>query len=80
MGKLIKVARLSEMPPGTCRQVDAGGQAVAVFNVAGTIYAPGGKCAHRGGPLGAGELNGPVVLVHGTVRSLSTATTSKLTS
>ena len=43
MGQLIKVARLSEMPPGTCRQVDAGGQAVAVFHVAGTIYAPVGN-------------------------------------
>ena len=57
MGELIKVARLSEMPPGTCRHVDAGGQAVAVFNVDGTIYAIGGKCTHRGGPLGEGERN-----------------------
>ena len=61
MGELIKVARLSEMPPGTCRRVDAGGQAVAVFNVEGTIYALGGKCTHRGGPLGEGELDGTVV-------------------
>ena len=61
MGELIKVARLSEMPPGTSRHVDAGGQAVAVFNVDGTIYAIGGKCTHRGGPLGEGELDGTVV-------------------
>ncbi len=49
MGELTKVATLSEIPPGTCRQVDAGGQAVAVFNVAGTLYAIGGTCAHRSG-------------------------------
>ncbi len=61
MGELTKVATLSEIPPGTCRQVDAGGQAVAVFNVAGTLYAIGGTCTHRGGPLGEGELDGTVV-------------------
>ena len=61
MGELIKVARLSEMPPGTCCQVDAGGRAVAVFNVGGTIYAIGGTCTHRGGSLGEGALDGTVV-------------------
>ncbi len=61
MGELTKVATLSEIPPGTCRQVDAGGQTVAVFNVAGTLYAIGGTCTHRGGPLGEGELDGTVV-------------------
>jgi nitrite reductase/ring-hydroxylating ferredoxin subunit len=35
MGRLIKVATLSDVPPGTCWQVDAGGRAVAVFNVVG---------------------------------------------
>ncbi len=61
MGELIKVARLSDIPPGTCRHVDAGRRAVAVFNVDGTIYALGGTCTHRGGPLGEGELDGTVV-------------------
>ncbi len=61
MGELIKVATLSDVPPATCRQVDAGGRAVAVFNVGGTIYAIGGTCTHRGGPLGEGELDETVV-------------------
>ena len=61
MGELITVARLSDMPPGTCRHVDAGGRAVAVFNVGGTIYAIGGTCTHEDGPLGEGELDGTVV-------------------
>ena len=61
MGELIKVATLSDVPPGTCRQVDAVGRAVAVFNVGGTIYAIGGTCTHRGGPLGEGELDETVV-------------------
>ena len=61
MGELIKVATLSDVPPGTCRQVDAAGRPVAVFNVGGTIYAIGGTCTHRGGPLGEGELDKTVV-------------------
>jgi nitrite reductase/ring-hydroxylating ferredoxin subunit len=61
VGELIKVATLSEVPPGTARQVDAGGRVVALFNVGGTIYAIGGTCTHRGGPLAEGQLDGTVV-------------------
>ncbi|MFQ5890939.1 MAG: Rieske (2Fe-2S) protein [Gemmatimonadota bacterium] len=61
MGELIKVATLSDIPLGTCIQVDAGDRVVAVFNVDGTIYAIGGTCTHKGGPLGEGELDGTVV-------------------
>ena len=49
MGELIKVATVSDLPPGTCRQVDAGGRPVALFNVNHTIYAIHGTCTHRGG-------------------------------
>lgn len=61
MGELIRVATLGDVPPGTGRQVDAGGRAVAVFNVGGTIYAIAGTCTHKGGPLGEGELDATVV-------------------
>ena len=61
MGNLITVATLSDLPPGACRRVDAGGLEVAIFNVAGTIHAIGGACTHRGGSLGEGELDGTVV-------------------
>lgn len=61
MGELFEVAKLSDIPPGTSRQVEAGGRAVAVFNVRGTIYAIDGTCTHTGGPLGEGELNESVV-------------------
>ena len=61
MGELIEVARLSDIPPGTCRQVNAAGRSVAVFDVNGTLYAINGRCTHRGGPLGEGELDGSVV-------------------
>src|SRR5258708_6738651 len=61
MSERVKVANLSELPPGTGRQVKAGGRALAVFNVDGTIHVIDGTCTHRGGPLGEGELNGTVV-------------------
>ena len=61
MGELIDVAKLSDVPPGDCRQVNAAGRLVAVFNVNGTIHAIHGTCTHRGGPSGEGELDGSVV-------------------
>jgi len=61
MGELIKVSTLTDLAPGTCRQVDAGGRPVALFNVNGMMYAIHGTCTHRGGPLGEGELDGSVV-------------------
>ncbi len=61
MGELVKVGTVSEIPPSTCRHVEVAGRDVAVFNVEGTIYAMGGICTHKGGPLGEGELEGAVV-------------------
>ncbi len=61
MGELIKVATLSEIPPGTCLHVKVAEREVAIFNVEGTIYAMGGTCTHQGGPLGEGDLDGTVV-------------------
>ena len=61
MGELIKVATLSEIPPGTCLHVEVAGREVAIFNVEGAIYAMGGTCTHEGGPLGEGDLDGTVV-------------------
>lgn len=61
MGELIKVATLSEIPPGPCLHVEVAGREVAIFNVEGAIYAMGGTCTHKGGPLGEGDLDGTVV-------------------
>ena len=61
MPEFVKVAILSELAPGTCKPVEAGGKVVALFNVDGNIYALDNTCLHRGGPLGEGSLNGDVV-------------------
>ena len=61
MAEFIKVASLSELEPGACKAVEAGGKTIALFNVDGTIYALDNTCLHRGGPLGEGTLEGDVV-------------------
>lgn len=58
---LTKVAKVSEVPPGTGKVVDVEGTAVAVFNCEGRFYAMANTCTHRGGPLGEGSLAGTTV-------------------
>jgi len=61
MPQSIRVAAVSEIPPGTSKEVMAGDKVVALFNVDGTIYALDGVCPHAGGPLGEGTLRGTMV-------------------
>jgi nitrite reductase (NADH) small subunit len=61
MEERVRVASLPEVPPGTARQVQVSGRAVAIYNVDGIMHAIDGTCTHRGGPLGEGELVGKVV-------------------
>jgi len=57
MADFVKVATLSDLPPGTAKAVEVGGNPVALYNVGGTVYATTNTCPHRGGPLGEGDLN-----------------------
>ena len=57
----VRVAGKGEIPAGEGRVVDAEGRAIAVFNMDGQYYAIDNTCPHRGGPLGEGDLDGPVV-------------------
>ncbi|MBI3863186.1 MAG: Rieske (2Fe-2S) protein [Planctomycetia bacterium] len=61
MPRSVRVASVSEVPPGTAKEVMADDQVVALFNVDGTIYALDGVCPHAGGPLGEGTLRGSTV-------------------
>jgi nitrite reductase (NADH) small subunit len=56
-----KAAKVSEIPAGAIKEFQLGGQAIAIANVGGTLYAISNTCLHRGGPLGEGELAGSVV-------------------
>jgi nitrite reductase (NADH) small subunit/3-phenylpropionate/trans-cinnamate dioxygenase ferredoxin subunit len=57
----VRIATTGDLPPGTGTSVEAGGRTLALFNVDGTLYAVDDTCAHRGGPLGEGDLEGPIV-------------------
>jgi nitrite reductase/ring-hydroxylating ferredoxin subunit len=61
MSKLVKIAETKDVLPGTGKVVVAGGRSLALFNVAGTLYAIENTCTHEGGPLGEGALVGEVV-------------------
>ena len=62
MAEFVRVIAASELSPGACTEVTAGGRPVALFNVGGTFHAIGNTCIHRGGPLGQGALDGTTVL------------------
>jgi nitrite reductase (NADH) small subunit/3-phenylpropionate/trans-cinnamate dioxygenase ferredoxin subunit len=57
----VRVLGAGDLAPGEGREVDAGGRALALFNVGGRYYAIDNMCPHRGGPLGGGDLDGTLV-------------------
>ena len=61
MPKRVTVAKLADLPPGQCLSVEAKDIGIALCNVGGTIYALDNICAHAGGPLGEGFLDGDCV-------------------
>ena len=62
MSRRVFVTQAADVPVGEGRVVDAEGRALALFNVEGVFYALDNACAHRGGPLGEGELDGTTVV------------------
>ncbi|MHC5540794.1 Rieske (2Fe-2S) protein [Singulisphaera rosea] len=61
MPDYVKLATLSDLPPGKALEVEHGGRIVAIFNVDGKISAIDGLCPHQGGPLADGILEGNMV-------------------
>src|SRR5437899_10846556 len=51
------VANLSELPPGTAKRVYAANEAVALFNVNGTVYAIANRCTHARASLSEGTVD-----------------------
>ena len=62
MPEFVRALAATDVAPGQCVEVSVGGKPVALYNVDGTFYATSNTCIHRGGPLGQGALDGPVVL------------------
>lgn len=52
------VAAIGDLPEGGLIEVVAGGAVLAVANIGGELFAIDGVCAHQGGPLGKGRLEG----------------------
>jgi len=61
MATMTKVAKTSEITPGSGKAIEVGGKTIAVFNCDGRFYAIDNTCMHRGGPLGEGSLSGTTV-------------------
>ena len=61
MPTFVKVASTLDLKPGSAMTVTANGSEIALYNVAGKIYATNNTCLHQGGPLGEGILEGEVV-------------------
>ena len=57
----VRTVKVDELPPGTIRELQIEGKAVALANVGGKFYAINNTCLHRGGPLGQGLLEGKIV-------------------
>ena len=60
MATIVKIPQ-SEVVRGTGTVVSADNKQIALFHVDGAFYAIDNTCAHRGGPLGEGSLEGAVV-------------------
>jgi nitrite reductase/ring-hydroxylating ferredoxin subunit len=57
----VRTVKLREVPPGTVRELQVEGKAIAMANIEGRVYAIDNTCLHRAGPLGQGLLEGKVL-------------------
>jgi nitrite reductase (NADH) small subunit len=57
----VRTAKTNEITPGTIREFQVEGKAIALANVDGHFHAINNTCLHRGGPLGQGSLDGKIV-------------------
>lgn len=58
MGEFVRVASLSDLPPGAMKGVWVEDEAVALFNVDGEIHAIGDICSHAHAHLTDGAVCG----------------------
>ncbi len=57
-----RVAKASDVAPGTTRRVVADSVGILLCNVDGKFYAIEDVCTHDGGPLDQGELDGECIV------------------
>jgi len=57
----VQAGMMKDVAPGTMKGFKAGETRIAVANMAGTFYAIGDRCTHKGCSLSKGRLEGEVV-------------------
>ncbi len=69
-----RVAAAGEVAPGSALLVEVAGQAIALFNLGGAIFAIDNTCPHSGGPLAEGDVEGDRVTCpwHGSIFNIKT--------
>jgi nitrite reductase/ring-hydroxylating ferredoxin subunit len=65
VAEFVRVARLSDIPPGTMKGVTARGKEILLANIDGDAYAVGDRCTHLRYRLHNGSLEGTIVTCHG---------------
>ena len=70
----VKVAALSELPPGDMKVVDVGDDQILLVNVDGAVHACDDICSHAYASLSEGDLSGNEVEcpLHGAVFNVAT--------
>jgi 3-phenylpropionate/trans-cinnamate dioxygenase ferredoxin subunit len=73
MSSFVDVAAVEDLEAGSMRKVTVAGQEVLLARVRGSFYAVDSKCAHMGGDLSQGTLEGSVLTcpVHHSQYSLT---------
>lgn len=59
--KFVNAAKVSEIPSGTMKHVEARGNEICIANINGRFYAMGDRCGHENARLSLGPLEGTVV-------------------
>ncbi len=61
MGEWHSVASEAEIPEGEAKQVEAGDELIAIFNVGGRLYATSDVCTHEEASLCDGYIDGDTI-------------------
>jgi 3-phenylpropionate/trans-cinnamate dioxygenase ferredoxin subunit len=70
----VKVAKVSELPPGSLKRVEVGRDEILLANVGGAIHACDDVCTHSYASLSEGDLDGDEVVcpLHGAIFKVTT--------
>ena len=74
LSEKVEVCKLSDLPEGEMKLIEAKGQKIGVFNAGGKFFAIEDRCSHDDGPLAEGELDADACTVecprHGSLFDL----------